>query len=190
MAVAALRALAQIDPGRAEYWLELLASTTSALAERLTPDVMAWEAGDRPVLGAGFQLGWLLWAGAVRGDLADAVVARLLRPDVWSGYGLRTLSAASPVFWPHAYHRGAIWPFDSWLGWGGLRAHGQLDAAERLRQGVRTAVQRLGLAPELYAVTEDGVVEAVAAANRVQAWTVGALVAFDADWDGRNPLDA
>ena len=37
-------------------------------------------------------------------------------------YGLRTLSDRHPGFDPQSYHRGSVWPFDSWLGYGGLRA--------------------------------------------------------------------
>jgi glycogen debranching enzyme len=148
------------------------------------PDVMAWEDGDVVVPGAGSQLGWLLWARALDGEAADAAAERLVKPDVLTPYGLRTLSSESPVFLPHGYHRGAVWPFDNWLGWGGLRAAGHLDAAERVRRGVLTALARLGRAPELYAVTVDGELEPVALANRVQAWTVGAAWALAAGWDG------
>jgi glycogen debranching enzyme len=91
---------------------------------------------------------------------------------------LRTLSAHHPAFVHHGYHRGGIWPFDNWIGWLGLRAYGREDLAERVRGGVLAAVERLGRYPELYAVTPDGEPEVLPIANRVQAWTVGALWAF------------
>ena len=100
-------------------------------------------------------------------------------------FGLRTLSSRSPVFDPHAYHRGSIWPFDSWLGWGGLRAWGRAADAERVRAGVLAALDRLDDAPELYAVTPAGELEPTALANRRQAWTVGARWALAHEWDGR-----
>ena len=89
------------------------------------------------------------------------------------------------MFAPGHYHRGSVWPFDSWLGWGGLRAAGRHDEAERLRTGVLAALDRLGRAPELYAVTRDGEVEPIPLSNRVQAWTVGARWALEHRWDGR-----
>ena len=52
---------------------------------------------------------------------------RLCEPDVLTDFGLRTLSSEHLQFAPEAYHRGAAWPFDSWLGWGGLRASGRDD---------------------------------------------------------------
>jgi glycogen debranching enzyme len=77
-----------------------------------------------------------------------------------------------------------VWPFDSWLGWGGLRAAGHREAAERVRQGVLAGVERIGHYPELYAVTEDGP-EVASLSNYIQAWTVGAVWALRHEWDGR-----
>jgi glycogen debranching enzyme len=176
VAYAALRALGERE--RAEALRERLSA--------LVPEVMAVEAGDRVVEGAGSQLGWLLWADALDDAAREAAAERLCRPDVLTGFGLRTLSSESPVFEEHAYHRGTIWPFDSWLGWGGLRAAGRAEEAERVRTGVLAALDRLGRAPELYAVSRAGEVEPVALSNRVQAWTVGARRALESEWDGRS----
>jgi glycogen debranching enzyme len=136
------------------------------------------------VLGAGSQLGWLLWANALPEGSRERFAARLCEPDVLTDFGLLTLSSAHPRFEPHAYHRGAVWPFDSWIGWGGLRAVGRDAEAERVRGGVLAAIDRLGDAPELYAVTGGGP-ERIPIANRIQAWTVGAIEAFRTGWDGR-----
>jgi glycogen debranching enzyme len=179
---AALRAAAALsgEPG----W----GARAAALRERLSalgPEVMAVEAGDAVVPGAGSQLGWLLWAGALDGPASAAAAERLCAPDVLTDHGLRTLSSDSPVFGTHHYHRGSVWPFDSWLGWGGLRAAGREAEAERVRTGVLAAIERLGRAPELYAVTLAGEPERVPLANRVQAWTVGARWALAERWDGR-----
>jgi glycogen debranching enzyme len=160
------------------------AEALRARLSRLGPDVMAVEPDGSPVPGAGSQLGWLLWADALEPDARDAAAERLCEPDVLTEFGLRTLSSASPVFAPDAYHRGAVWPFDSWLGWGGLRRAGRDAEAERVRTGVLDALDRLGRAPELYAVSRAGTVEPVALSNRVQAWTVGARWALQNRWDG------
>jgi glycogen debranching enzyme len=176
VAYAALRALG--DEERA-------AALAARIERDFGPDVMALEAGDRPVPGAGSQLGWLLWSGARGEERAAAAARRLCEPDVLTPFGLRTLARTSPVFDPQAYHRGSIWPFDSWLGWGGLRAAGFLEEAERVRSGVLAALDRLGQAPELYAVDAAGELQPAPAANRVQAWTVGARWALEHGWDGR-----
>ena len=179
---AALRALGRLSGD--DRWERRAAGLRERLGA-LGPEAMAVEAGDRPVAGAGSQLGWLLWADALDGDARAAAAERLCAPDVLTGSGLRTLSSHSPVFAPHFYHRGSIWPFDSWLGWGGLRAAGRETEAERVRTGVLAALDRLGRAPELYAVTLDGDVGPVALSNRVQAWTAGARWALEHRWDGR-----
>ena len=179
---AALRALGRLS-GAARW--ESLAATLRERLDALGPDVMAIEPDGATVAGAGSQLGWLLWADALDGEARDAAAARLCEPDVLTAYGLRTLSSDSPVFSPGAYHRGSVWPFDSWLGWGGLRAAGREAEAERVRTGVLAALDELGRAPELYAVTRTGEVQPVPLSNRVQAWTAGARWALRQSWDGR-----
>jgi glycogen debranching enzyme len=177
-ALAGLRGLAKLSGDSAH------AAAAEALAARIgaawDPETMALDAHDRPVRGAGSQLGWLLWAGAP----VDGAAERLAEPDVLTDYGLRTLSDRHPQFDPQSYHRGSVWPFDSWLGWGGLRAAGHPEAAERVRQGVLAGVERIGHYPELYAVTDAGP-EVATLSNFVQAWTVGAVWALRNEWDGR-----
>jgi glycogen debranching enzyme len=175
--LAGLRALARLS-GAAEH-----ADAADALAARIgaafDAETMALDAHDRPVRGAGSQLGWLLWAGAPVPRAAE----RLSQGDVLTDFGLRTLSDRHPCFDAFSYHRGSVWPFDSWLGWAGLRAAGALEAAERVRTGVLAGVERIGRFPELYAVTEAGA-EPIAISNHVQAWTVGAVWALRHGWDG------
>ena len=182
VAYAALVALTRLDPGGG--WDERAEALRARLSRDFVPDVMAVEAGDRAVPGAGSQLGWLLWAGALEPAAREAAADRLGAPDILTDFGLRTLSSESPVFAPHAYHRGSVWPFDSWLGYGGLRAAGRAAEAERVRSGVLEALDRLARAPELYAVTPTGDIEPVALSNRVQAWTVGARWALTHGWTG------
>ena len=183
VAYAALRSLALLTGEQA--WTRRAEALATRIGRDFGPGVMALEGDDLVVPGPGSQLGWLLWSGALPEGAREAVAERLCEPDVLTAHGLRTLSSASPAFDPHGYHRGAVWPFDSWLGWGGLRAAGRLEAAELVRSGVLAALDELGQAPELYAVTAAGALEPVPIANRVQAWSVGARWALENDWDGR-----
>jgi glycogen debranching enzyme len=180
-AVAGLRGLAALSGSRAHA--RAARELTERLAARFGPETMAIDGAGREVRGAGSQLGWVLWAGVPVPGAAE----RLAQPDVLTGFGLRTLSDRHPQFAARAYHRGAVWPFDCWLGWGGLRAAGHGEAAERVRAGVLDAIERLGgRFPELYAVTGAGP-ERIPIANQVQAWTVGAVFALRSGWDGRTP---
>jgi glycogen debranching enzyme len=179
---AALRALSRLSGG--DRWERLAAELRERLGA-LGPDAMAVEPDGAIVPGAGSQLGWLLWADALDGPAREAAAARLCEPDVLTDHGLRTLSSESPVFGAGHYHRGSVWPFDSWIGWGGLCAAGRPEEAERVRTGVLSALGQLGRAPELYAVERDGSVRGVPLSNRVQAWTAGAHWALQRSWDGR-----
>jgi glycogen debranching enzyme len=176
-ALAGLRGLARLS-GSAEHTAGADA-LAARISERFDAETMALDADDRPVRGAGSQLGWLLWAGAPVAGAAES----LSEPDVLTAFGLRTLSDRHPQFDAFSYHRGSIWPFDSWLGWAGLRAAGRVDDAERVRAGVLAGVERIGRYPELYAVTDVGA-EPIAISNFVQAWTVGAVWALRHEWDG------
>jgi glycogen debranching enzyme len=182
-AVAALRALGRLSGG--DPWKDLADETAVLIAHSFDPQTMAVDRNGKKVTGAGSQIGWLLWADALPGSERPAFAERLSRPDVLTDFGLRTLSSSHPQFSAEAYHRGAVWPFDSWFGWGGLRAAGFAEEAERVRRGVLDALDRLGGAPELYAVTEDGP-SRIPIANQVQAWTVGARWALENEWDGRS----
>jgi glycogen debranching enzyme len=180
---AALLALERLED--AGGWADRAAALRERIAAAFTADVMAIERDGTPVTGAGSQLGWLLWSQALEGDAAERAADRLTRPDVLTAYGLRTLEAGHPQFAPARYHRGGVWPFDSWIGWGGLRAVGRTTEAEQVRTGVLRALDELGRAPELYAVERDGTLASVPIANRVQAWSVGARHALEHDNDGR-----
>jgi len=185
VAVAALDALARLDPAATATWSARAGRLRARVEEAFADGVMALEGDDRPVPGAGSQLGWLLWAGALSPEASVRAADRLARPDLLTSYGVRTLASTHLAFLTEGYHRGAVWPFDSWLCWGGLRRAGYDEAAQQVRAGVRRAVASLGNHPELYAVTPDGELRDIPIANRVQAWTVGAMIAFEDDWDGR-----
>ena len=160
VAYAALRALAVLSGE--EAWTRRAEALAGRLETDFGPGVMALEGDDLAVPGPGSQLGWLLWSGALGPAQREAVAERLCEPDILTAWGLRTLSSSYPAFDPQSYHRGSVWPFDSWLGWSGLRAAGREEDAERVRSGVLAALDRLGHAPELYAVTHDGRARAVA----------------------------
>jgi glycogen debranching enzyme len=130
------------------------------------------------------EIGIPLWAGLLRPCRVEGAVAalgRLLTP-----WGLRTVGPDHARFDPSAYHYGAVWPFENWFAWGGLRAAGAAEAAGRVRHGVLDAVGRLGRMPECYAVPVQGSGPVILAeSNRTQAWTAGAVWALEAGWDGR-----
>ncbi|MDQ3870420.1 MAG: amylo-alpha-1,6-glucosidase, partial [Chloroflexota bacterium] len=46
-------------------------------------------------------------------DKAPRVARRLLAPDLFSGWGVRTLSSDNPAYNPFSYHRGSVWPVEN-----------------------------------------------------------------------------
>jgi glycogen debranching enzyme len=56
--------------------------------------------------------GHLLACGIVDTSLAATVARRLLKNDMFSGWGVRTLSADHPAYDPYSYHRGSVWPVE------------------------------------------------------------------------------
>ena len=140
--------------------------------------------------GAGSQLGWLLWAGALEPEAAAAAAERLAAPDVLTAFGLRTLVVRRiPRSAPARYHRGGDLAVRLLARLGRAargRARGRRPSA--CGRGVLAALDRLGLrAGALRGDARPGQLEPVPVANRVQAWTVGARWALEQGWDGGVP---
>jgi len=124
--------------------------------------------------------GHCLWSGIVPPSRAERIVTRLLADDMWSGWGIRTLSAAHPAFNPFAYQRGAVWPHDNALIAAGCQRYGRADAAARIARGILDAAgmfqgRRL---PELLSGHQRkdlGFPVQYLGANVPQAWASGSL---------------
>lgn len=57
--------------------------------------------------------GHCLVAGIVEEDRVPRVANRMLKSDLFSGWGIRTLSAEHPAYNPFSYHRGTVWPVEN-----------------------------------------------------------------------------
>jgi glycogen debranching enzyme len=73
----------------------------------------------------------VLWTGIATADHARRTTKRIMQPDMFSGWGIRTLSADHAAFDPLAYQQGSVWPFDNALIVSGLRRYGEDAAALR-----------------------------------------------------------
>ena len=93
----------------------------------------------QPIASAVSNAGHCLWSGIVPPGRAGRVVARLMADDMWSGWGVRTLSAHNPAFNPFAYQRGAVWPHDNALIAAGCARYGHADAAAKIVRGILDA---------------------------------------------------
>jgi glycogen debranching enzyme len=73
-----------------------------------------------------------LATGIVEGERAQAVADRLLEEDMFSGWGLRTLSARERRYNPMSYHNGSVWPHDNALAACGFARAGRSEAAAEI----------------------------------------------------------
>lgn len=119
--------------------------------------------------------GHLLWCGLPDKDRARGVAGRLLEPDMFSGWGLRSLSAAHPAYNPLSYQLGSVWPFDTALAAAGLWRYGILNAGEKLLQAVLEAAGAFeeSRLPELFCGMDrsSGGPVPYEKANSPQAWS-------------------
>jgi glycogen debranching enzyme len=76
--------------------------------------------------------GHLLWNRAIGKDRMRSVVNRLVADDMFSGWGIRTVSADERVFNPLSYHRGSIWPHDNSLSVHGMALNEFREPATRV----------------------------------------------------------
>ena len=80
--------------------------------------------------------GHCLWMRIADRPKAAHVAKRLLSPDLFSGWGVRTLSAKAINYDPCSYHNGSVWPFDTALAVAGMRQYGFAAEAERMARAL------------------------------------------------------
>jgi glycogen debranching enzyme len=126
------------------------------------------------------NIGHLLWSGIVPDERAGAIVDRLMGDDLWSGWGVRTMSAADAAYNPLSYHNGTVWPHDNSLIAAGLARYGRWPEAHRIIRVTLAAAHHFGYQlPEVFAGlhrSETGFPIAYPTAARPQAWAAGAPV--------------
>jgi glycogen debranching enzyme len=126
------------------------------------------------------NIGHLLWSGIVLPERADAVVDQLMGEDLWSGWGIRTMSTADAGYNPLSYHNGTVWPHDNSLIAWGLAQYGRWPEAHRIARRMFNAASYFDhQLPEVFAGfsrTETPFPIAYPTAARPQAWAAGAPV--------------
>jgi len=138
----------------------------------------ALDGDKRPVLSVASNVGHCLTSGIVPAERARRVVERLMAPDMWSGWGIRTLSARHPAFNPYNYQTGSVWPHDNSIIALGFRRYGFAREAAQIARDVSRAGSHflLNQLPELYAgIQRDdaGFPVQYIGANVPQAWAAG-----------------
>jgi glycogen debranching enzyme len=149
--------------------------------EELGTYVIALDGAKRPCRVASSNAAHMLWAGAATPWRARLVARRLFQPDMFSGYGIRTLATGSALYNPMSYHNGSIWPHDNAIVAEGLRRYGEPDRAAAVLRGLVDAAATFPLMrmPELFCGfprRDDRGPVPYPVACSPQAWASGALL--------------
>ena len=137
--------------------------------------------GDKnKVLSVASNAGHCLMSGIVPPKRAKRVVHRLLAPDMWTKWGIRTLSTDHPAFNPFNYQTGSIWPHDNALIAMGFKLSGFSAEAARVARAVSEAGSHFlyNQLPELYTASEGSDSNfplQYLGANVPQAWAAGSV---------------
>jgi glycogen debranching enzyme len=158
-----------------DFWVETAAGGHYALA---------LDAGGRRVDSLTSDIGHLLWTGITAGKHAARTADTLLGDELFSGWGVRTMSPANLGYDPVGYYIGTVWPHDTAVACAGLARAGRPDAVILLRSLVDAASYLDWRLPEALAGlprAETGFPVAYPESSSPQAWaaaaTIGALAA-------------
>jgi len=133
--------------------------------------------------------GHLLFTGILDAKPVPALVRRLFEKDLFTPYGLRTLSSAERNFQADAYHRGSVWPHDNWIVSEGLRVLGYKKERLLIKKALLAADDALGKTPELFAVSRAGQIALIPNTQYPQAWaSAGLLNLLDSSLSARTAL--
>lgn len=126
--------------------------------------------------------GHILMSGIATPERAAAVARRLVAPDMFSGYGIRTMSTDAAGYNPMSYHDGSIWPHDNSLSLIGMSRNGFQDEALTVMQGLLKASESFEYSrlPELFCGYDESLGYPVPypVACSPQAWAAGTSVTF------------
>ncbi|WP_067933227.1 amylo-alpha-1,6-glucosidase [Alicyclobacillus kakegawensis] len=153
---------------------------------------LALDGNKRPVRTLTSNMGQVLWSEILPRTLADRVIDRMLADDMFSGFGVRTLSANEISYNPLSYHNGSVWPHDNSLIIAGMAKYGRHDAVAHLVEGLLTAAEGFELfrLPELFAgIAADKVSRPVPypVSCSPQAWAAATPVLILASLLGLHP---
>jgi glycogen debranching enzyme len=143
----------------------------------------ALDGDKKKVLTIASNVGHCLWSGIVPPERAARVVKRLMAPDMWSGWGIRTLSSENPAFNPYNYQTGSVWPHDNAIIALGFKRYGFGVEAARIARDISEAASHFlsNQLPELYTTIErdeKSFPVQYLGANVPQAWAAGSVFAL------------
>jgi glycogen debranching enzyme len=97
---------------------------------------LALDPDKRPVGAVTSNVGHCVATGIIDAEHLPAVVGRMFAPDLFSGWGVRTLSSAHAFYNPLSYHRGSVWAVEQGTIVFGLRRYGFDARAQELTKAL------------------------------------------------------
>lgn len=187
---AAFRARARLadlyeDHSTAHHWRRRAARLRTAFNDRFWLGDRGWfalglDADKRPIDALASNMGQALGTGIVAHGHAARVAELMLSPEMFTGWGVRTLASNMGAYDPLSYHNGSVWPHDSALIAYGLMRAGRVRQAQTLALGLLDAAAAVGgRLPELFAgISRDEIGTPVPypTACSPQAWASAAPV--------------
>ena len=141
---------------------------------------LALDREKRPVDSVCSNMGHLLWSRIVPSDRVDAVVDQLMGEGLWTGWGVRTMSADDAAYSPLSYHNGTVWPHDNSIIALGLAQYARWPEAQRIVQRILASARHFDWQlPEVFAGlrrSDTPFPIAYPTAARPQAWAAGTPV--------------
>ncbi len=133
-----------------------------------------------------------LWTGIVDPKHARAAVERVLQPDMFSGWGVRTLSARHPAYNPVDYQVGSVWPHDNAFIAAGMQRYGFDSEANQVFTAIMQAASHFEhfRLPEVFAGYDRGLASKPVrypVACNPQAWAAGSMPYMLASLLGLHP---
>lgn len=112
---------------------------------------VALDRDKKPVDALTSNMAHCLWAGIIDGDKAAQVAEHLISPEMFTGWGIRTLASTMGAYNPASYHNGSVWPHDNAIAAAGLMRYGFVKNAQQIAYALLEAAEHFnGRLPELF----------------------------------------
>ena len=151
--------------------------------------VIALDGRKKPMDVVASNAGHLLWSSVLDAARARQVCQRLLQPDLFTPWGIRTLSDQVYYYDPFKYQCGTVWPFDNTVIAIGMRNYGFDEHARQVAHSILQALDTIESPVELYMVLPSRLIRSPKLeqqwalvdyidASSVQAWTAAAVLSL------------
>jgi glycogen debranching enzyme len=144
------------DEKTARHYTELAAQLRKNFNEDFWLEDKGWLAigldpEKKPIDSLASNMGHCLWTGILDREKAEVVAKRLLSPEMFTGWGIRTLASSMGGYNPISYHCGSVWPHDNSIIAAGLMRYGFVEEALKVVMAIfDTARYFEGRLPELF----------------------------------------